>query len=333
MKLFLKKFLNFILIGGLPILFLLLLYVYNDPYKVLKSYGNYSYSPVVLNRDYVSTTVFLKNYKKHNYNSFILGSSRTMAYKPDSWLTHLSNKDIPYAFDAYGESIYGIYTKLKFLDSKNIKIKNALIILDRDASFYLSGNHTGHLGIKHPITSGESYLNFHLEFIKAYFNPKFLFSFYSYKILGAYKPFMAGYITSRIITYDINTNERKILDRETEILNNPKEYYLARSKLFYKREGEKNDTLQRINKEHKFMLMGIKNILDKNNTSYKVVISPLYEQIRFSYPDFYLLKNIFENNLYDFSGKNEFTDNKCNYYETSHYRPIVGDSILNLIYK
>ncbi len=333
MKLFLKKFLNFIFIGGLPLFFFLLLYIYHDPFKVLKSYDNYSYSPVILNRDYVSTTVYLKNYKKYNYNSFILGSSRTIAFKPDSWLAYLSDKDKPFMFDASGESIYGIYKKLIFLDSKNIKIKNALIILDRDASFNNSGNHLGHLDIKHPITSGESYLNFNLEFIKAYFNPKFLFSFYSYKILGGYKPFMAGYIENRIIKYDIKNNELKILDQETEILNNPKEYYLARRKLFYKREGEKTDTVHRINKEHKFMLKEIKNILDKNNTNYKVIVSPLYEQIKFSYPDFYLLKSIFGDNLYDFSGKNEFTDNKYNYYETSHYRPIIGDSIFKIIYK
>jgi len=29
---------------------------------------------------------------------------------------------------------------------------------------------------------------------------------------------------------------------------------------------------------------------------------------------------------------NEFTMNKKNYYETSHYRPLVGDSIMHYIY-
>ena len=37
--------------------------------------------------------------------------------------------------------------------------------------------------------------------------------------------------------------------------------------------------------------------------------------------------------VYDFSGKNAITDNKFNYYEISHYRYAVGDSILSKIYQ
>jgi hypothetical protein len=97
--------------------------------------------------------------------------------------------------------------------------------------------------------------------------------------------------------------------------------------------GEKTDSIQRINKKQIFMLKEVKHILEKNNTNYKVVLSPLYEQIKFNNSDLLLLENEFGNNLYDFSGKNSFTDVKTNYYETSHFRPNVGDSILKIIYK
>lgn len=35
---------------------------------------------------------------------------------------------------------------------------------------------------------------------------------------------------------------------------------------------------------------------------------------------------------YDFSGKNEITENNYYYYETSHYRPLVGDMIVHRIF-
>lgn len=333
MKQFIKRCIYFSLIGIIPLLTLFSLYIYFDPFRVLRHYNDYSYPYVIPNRDYISTTMFINNYKNYNYNSFILGSSRTLAFRPNSWRNYLSDSDTPFMFDASGESIYGIYTKLKFLDSLNIEIKNTLIILCRDVTFSNSENHKGHLFIKDPLTSGESSLSFHLTFLKAYLSKKFLFNFYSYKIIGTYKPYMSGYIENRKITFDTLTNEINIIDQETEIIENPNEYYAKRKGLFYERAGEKIDSIQRINKKQIFMLMEIKRILEKNNTNYKIILSPLYEQIKFNPTDLTLLRNVFGNNLFDFSGKNSFTDNMINFYETSHFRPCVGDSILKIIYR
>lgn len=333
MKQFVKRCIYFSLLGIIPLLTLFTLYIYFDPFKVLRHYNDYSYPYVIPNRDYISTRIFVDNYKKNNYNSFILGSSRTLAFKANSWRKYLSDKDAPFMFDASGESIYGIYTKLKYLDRNNIEIKNALIILCRDVSFSNSENHKGHLFIKDPATSGESCLTFQLTFLKAYFSPKFLINFYSYKFLGSYKSFMSGYIENRKITFDTLTNEINIIDQEAEIIHQPTEYYAKRKELFYERIGEKTDSIQRINKKQIFMLKEVRRILDKNNTNYKIILSPLYEQIKFNPDDLSLLRDEFGNNLFDFSGKNYFTDNKINFYETNHFRPSVGDSILKIIYR
>ncbi|GEM_PF-1186102 len=51
------------------------------------------------------------------------------------------------------------------------------------------------------------------------------------------------------------------------------------------------------------MLQEVKRILETSKINYKVVISPLYEQMKFSNQDYAILKNLFRNNLYDFSGK------------------------------
>jgi hypothetical protein len=58
----------------------------------------------------------------------------------------------------------------------------------------------------------------------------------------------------------------------------------------------------------------------------------LFEQMNWNPKDLNFLKNLFGSNLYDYSGINEFTNNKLNYYESSHFRPVVGDKILNSIY-
>ena len=38
-------------------------------------------------------------------------------------------------------------------------------------------------------------------------------------------------------------------------------------------------------------------------------------------------------NVYDFSGINEFTKDYHNYYESGHYRPSLGNKLLERIYK
>lgn len=332
MKVFLKNGASFLIFGFIPLIILTLGYFYYDPFKVLKVYSDYSFPHVVSNKDYISTEMFLKNNPKQQYNSFIFGSSRTVAFTPSSWSHFLPKGAKPFVFDAAKESIYGIYTKLKFMESSNIKIDNALLLFCRDVSFDNDHNSEGHLFIKHPKTSGESPTAFQFEFYKAYLNPKFLFCFYDYTFTKNYKSYMKGYIEYRKISLNALTNETHIIDQEQEITQNPEAYYTTRARVFYERTGEKTDSIQRINKKERFMLREIKRILEQNKTNYKVILSPLYEQIKFNPTDFQELHTLFNGRLYDFSGQNTFTNSKTNYYESSHYRPKIGDQILKIIY-
>ncbi|GHT45569.1 hypothetical protein AGMMS49965_22600 [Bacteroidia bacterium] len=328
-----KKFIVRVLLLVSPFILVGIDYCYLDPFKVLYKYSNYNeIHGLVKNRDYVSTEMFMNNYKKQGYNSFIFGSSRTVAFKPSSWQQYLLPTDSPFLFDASGESIYGIYVKMKYLDSMHVTIDNALIILCRDASFQYSNDHEGHLFMKHPVLTGKNKFDFQLMFFGVYLNPMLLLSYHDYKLTKKFKPYMSGYMENREIVSDTITNWQYIISQENEILNAPEKYYEERKDLFYEREHEQTDTRQRINSEYIGLLKEIKQILEKHQTNYKIVLSPLYDQMKFHPKDMDILTNLFGNHLYDFSGKNSFTDNKTNYYETSHFRPLLGDSILMQIY-
>jgi hypothetical protein len=256
-----------------------------------------------------------------------------MAYKVNSWKKYLPESAKPFVFDASSESIKGIYYKIEYINSLHCRIDNALVILDRGGSFGSTTNFKDHLYIRHPTTSGQSEFSFQLTFLKAYFNPEFLFDFYDYVITKKYKPFMKGYIENKKITMDPITNQLTHVDMENEIKNDPQDYYANKKKVFYDRKADQVDPMQRITPSERDMLISIKNIFINDKTKYKIVISPLFEQIKFNPKDLSILKNIFGDEVYDFSGKNYFTDSKFNYFEQSHYRPVVGDSILHLIYK
>lgn len=332
MNIFIKRIVAFFSIGVIGLMLLLVSYFFTDPFKAIHHYEDYSNSYVIMSRELVTTEGFLKNNPSKHYNSFIFGSSRTLGFNPYSWEKYLPPTSHVYMFDASAETIYGIYKKLKFLDSLNITIHNALVIICRDVTFKKTDNYAGHLFIKHPAVSKESPLTFQLAFFKAYLDPLFLYNYYKYRLVKKISPSMEEYIEKRKIVYDSVNNQLRIIDQERDIQQDPAGYYEKYKNLFYTRTGETVDTAEQIAAPQLFMLQEIKRILEKNNTNYVVVISPLYEQMKFSPHDKSILETYFGDRLYDFSGKNSLTDQQTNYYETSHFRPLVGDSILQKIY-
>ena len=330
MRKFLIRTGRFSLLIFIPFIFLCYGYFYLDPFKVLYTNNDYSHPVIIPNLDYIATESLMK---KKDCNSFILGSSRTIALKPSSWKKYLNENDKPFLFNASTESIYGIYTKLRFLKAQKFKIDNVLILLCRDCTFDHTENFTEHLHIKHPLTSGESKLYFHYRFFKAYLNPKFLFSYYTYLIGGKYRPYMSKHLADRDFVFDPQSNELSVPALEAEIKNNPEAYYKSREHIFWGRKGEGTDSNQRIGEVQEQMLIEIIQMLEESGARYHIILSPLYEQMKFSRQDLEILKSLFGEHLYDFSGKNSYTDSKLNFYESSHFRPCVGDSIMKIIYQ
>jgi hypothetical protein len=111
------------------------------------------------------------------------------------------------------------------------------------------------------------------------------------------------------------------------------DYYFSKKDIFYKRNIPLNYYPQVILKKQKKILMDIKSIIYNYDCNLKIVISPLYNQKKLNPNDIKFIERLFNpNNVYDFSGKNKFTEDYTNYYETSHYRPIVADEIMKIVY-
>jgi hypothetical protein len=162
MKYFLKRVLSFLFILLIPAIVLVSLYVYFDPFKVIKKYTTYSYATIEPNRDYISTEIFLANRQKYKYNSFIFGSSRANSFNPDSWSKHLDKQALPFVFSASGESVFGIYTKLKFLEKEKADINNVLILFCRNA-YFKNKNYDDHLIQKLQERVGPNFILFFLK--------------------------------------------------------------------------------------------------------------------------------------------------------------------------
>lgn len=316
-----------------PIIFFIALYIYFDPFSVIYSYNDYNNGVLTApNRDVVTSEVFINDYPKYHYKSFILGNSKTLAFQTKDW-SHYINDSVPFHFDAYLESLYGLWTKLKYLDKINDSLKNVLIVGD-SYLFSIVKNDNSPLYIKDYKIDGNSYIDFHLVFFKSFFSQLYFIPYFDYKMFQTYRPYMK--ITLALyqpyfspVNNDVYYKPDLVKRMERDSIG----YYKEFSRFFYTRSDSITYEPKVIEGVQLKMLQDIKNIFLKHRTSYKIIISPSYSQKYFNTVDLKKLQEIFgTNNVFDFSGKNEFTNNIGNYYDDTHYKPFIGSQILKKVY-
>jgi hypothetical protein len=255
-----------------------------------------------------------------------------MYYHIDTWRTHVSGESF-YHFDASGENLMGVERKLALLEKKGVKIKNALFVIDEDLLGGITNPQSIAL-IKHPILSGQSKLEFQLFMFKSYADMDFLSCYMKLLATGKYVPSMSKTMVNHILKYVDTTNEETFPTLEDAILRNEDSFYTARKDVFFKRTGIVTYSKACIDTARERRLKNMKRILDANNTNYKIVISPSYDQVSMNRKDLENLQAIFgANNVFDFSGINDFTNNVHNYYEQTHYRPFIAKRIMDSVYK
>jgi len=334
-----RRFIVRSLLFAHPILVAVGIYIWLDPFKVIHHYDSYFTSgginPIMLNKDFVSTRNWLNHYPRYQYDSYIFGSSRSMFYQMAVWSRCI---DAPlshcYHFDASGETLFGIAKKLDFLQKNKVRIHNALVIMDAHL-LKEAGNSSGHLFMKDPLISGEGGLDFQLTCLREFLTANFLQAYIDYKVTGKVKEYMKKeYLMNDIAaTYDNITNEIQEKERDELIRTHPEKYYTPIERMFYPRSSNERQAPPVIASEQIILLRQIASVLSAQGSSYKIVISPLYEQVRLNPADLTLLQDLFgTGNVYDFSGINSFTASKYNYYEPEHYLPSVATAIMDSIY-
>lgn len=328
-----RKFLKYILVFCLPLSILFVTYIATDVFKVIYHYDPYydgSYY-IGVNRAYGSTMTYINQNPKYQYDSFIFGNSRSLFWEIDTWKKYLPIGSKCMHFDESGGSISGIHDKVLFIDKNGGHIRNALFVIDHNLLSRLE--QSGYLFVSPPILKGYSnFWSFHTQHFMAFLNPKFLVALADYNIFGKFRPYMKNLISDGHSTYVAEYNEYQKTLTEKEIKEGT--YYDAiHLKVFEDVQKPGTFSTEKLDDKEINCLREMRKVLDKQHTSYKIVISPLYDQIKLNKETLSLLCEIFgKENVYDFSGVNKWNKDYHNYYEDSHYRPIVSAEIMDIIY-
>jgi hypothetical protein len=322
-----------LLIASVPALMLLALYVKDDPFRVLYPYVNFYNSSIPTDRDYISTEVLMKKYPLEKYDSYILGSSKSLSFLCSQWDKYTGGKS--FHFDASGESVFGILTKLSYLQREKMPVKNCLLIVD-SATVAETTNSSGHTYIKHPLVSGESRIKFQFTFLTAFLSNKFFVPYFFYKFNSKPPEFLEyPRITDpREFTVDGSSNDMYFSFAERQMSKDINSYYEEHKRTFFERDStNKYVSKPAVGEPQLKELSEIKKIFDSEKTNYKFVIYPGYDLKYLNPADVEKLKGIFgAENVFDYSGINEITLDVKNYYDEAHCRALVGSRILKEIY-
>lgn len=321
----------------MPFIALLAVYFLNDPFMVLKHYERYDKSPILLNEGYIGWQMYMNNRDSIAFDSFIMGNSCTMAYQCHEWEKYLDGGRAVRLF-GNAESMAAICQKLQALDANGAEIKNLLLILDKE-SLSKDQIQKSYNYVLPPAISGISNFSFQEKFCQAFFFPGILFPYLDYKMFHQYRPYMNGVINPYGVIRDPVTNDA-INPREKMIQDEGEQYWKSHQEEFLKtrdsnyRNGKYREAAQVLWKMQTCLLQEIESICQLHKTSVKIIISPDYNQVSINQVDVKVLKSIFgTENVFDFSGINEYTGDIHNYYEKGHYRPVLGTRLLQEIYQ
>ena len=330
-----KKFVRDILLFCIPVFALVLAYIATDIFRVVRHYdphytGHYC---VETNRAYGSTMTYINQNPSRHYDSFIFGNSQSLNYRIDSWKHHLPEGCRCMHFDEFGGSIGGVHDKIAYIDKSGGKLRNVLLVVD-DVLLSRLEQTQGYLFVEPPILKGyRNLVDFHVQHFEAFLNLKFLTAWADYRLTGKIRPYMGHLIRDVQLTYIPETNE--IQETPADLAIEAGTYYDEQHvKVFEGVQRPGTFSTEHLDEKALELLTDIRRIFDKHHKNYKIVVSPQYHQVKLNRDSYQRLCQIFgESHVYDFSGVNKWNQDYHYYYETAHYRPIVADEIMDIIYR
>ena len=313
-----KKWLKIVALFSLLNLMLLMVLNYTvDPFNIFHT--PFLKKQFQINERFTKIEYLEENHNK--FNGYLLGSSRIGTTQPKEIEQYIPDSKF-YNMTLSSANIYDYKVVLQHFIKNHYPIKTLYLQLDIDHMSFYGNDDNNYFSKFHPYTQDESLALFYLKYLTA-FSPLNLKG----KIMQNIKPSnLSDYnITSGIWT---NVKKEKSIHQDCQhYIDNTSEFNLDyRRVLKYSTAKESIQDLQKIinlTKEHHIKLYLFTTPHNHN------LMDTFEIESYFNY-----LKDIAKiTDFYDFSGYNSVTNNDCNYYDISHYRPIIGKLITARIFK
>lgn len=330
-----KKFLLILLaFFGIPLLLLLGLYLWTDPFRTLHTFDINNVNSV--NREYVSTELYLRNKDTYRYNAFVFGSSQASGLNTYTWKMYLPESASTFLFQGWSDEIVGVKEKLEWLDANGANIKYALILMDMPGFFDMAAleSHSP-LAMHHYALHKQPKWQYHAwEYINYIQKPSEWINFTKIHIKGTEAPLETDPITNDWLLENAE-NFKEIPKQDS--LSQCSEQTRRTFFLLNLNVSEKDVKMASTMIDDSFMptLQAVKSIFDKQHTDYYIIITPVY---RYTHPyinlqDLEKLQNVFgADRVYDFSSRVEYTSDYNDFFDPVHFGTRLGWFMLREVY-
>ena len=320
--LFLKRVLLFLL----PFLLLMLVYAVSDPFRVIRPSSTVDRKKVFQISDFETTRNFIASVRESGYNSFTLGNSKINGVSLD-YPAFLPAGSKYFDFHNPGEAPLNILNKIRLISKSGVQVKNVLIAFD----YPIVTSGMGDLPLKpdfihHPQTSGSSWIHFHFSVFKLFLANLFFVKYFDYMIFNTYRPYMSDVFQE--------PGKTGLESPEATIAADSSAYYKQHAAAFRRLKVQKiKESNIRFSEKEEEELFEAGRLLKETGADVRILVCPVYNEVPFNRANIQVLKKAFgEVNVYDFSGKNEFSESAGYWYEGGHFRPVAGKQMLKVIY-
>lgn len=329
-----KKFLLIVVaFFGIPLLLLFGLYLWTDPFRTLHAFDMNDVNSV--NREYVSTELYLRNKTTYHYNAFVFGSSQASGLNTYTWKMYLPDTASTFVFQAWGDNITGVMQKIEWLDANGAKIEHALILMDMPGFFMGQQVKYDALSMQHYALTGTPEWLYHA---REYYNFIQKPSSWRRNVKLKYRGYREA-ITADSITNDWfadNAKNYEAIPKQDSLSQcteqTRRDFFLRNA---YVTEDDVKEAPAVIDESFLPTLLTIKAVLDKQKTDYYVIVTPVY---RYTHPfmntqDLKTLQEVFgEDRVYDFSARIEYTSDYNDFFDPVHFGTRLGWYMLREIY-
>lgn len=292
------------LIGFSPILYFNLC---EDPYSIFRT--DFSKVRIEPNNHFIKMRYILND--KTKFDSFIFGSSRANNVKPQQFKNG-NYFNMYYSLGIPEEHLEDIRMMIKH----KIQIKNILILLDFTSYSTSTKGRENDLLRRH-------YSDEKMVLLKKYIKYAFVIPDWD---------FVDQYFQQNVDSFYKNTYKSGTAENEI------KENYIEKNKVEHINSSIFNEPIVSWEShvlETVATLDTIKKLCEANHISLTLAMNPIHKAtyLANSPGDYFaFLKRLSEiSSFYDFSGLNRITTNNYFYYETSHFRPMIGNAMANFI--
>ena len=330
---------RFLLISIVPIGLIVLLYIIEDPYSVIREepIGSFDYSRgseprLSFNKSMLSVNALKKRLIDGDIpDSFIFGSSISCYYEVDYWNKYINSSTTPFHFDSSMEGAASLLLKIKYLKHQNIEIKNALIIIDVIALTHpISGNSI--MTMDYPeLSSSVDWIKWHYSFFSSSIDLNFLVNYLPSKFTNkiSHKNHTSIF-ESQPICYDCYRNEESLPMWNLIAELRPEIYFTSAPGLkptYY----IGNDCMVIDNKRESLFRAIAKEL---EGVNYHIVATPTRDKLTLSEQDHLLLDSIFSTDrFHDYTQSMSYVaDDAVNWYDRRHYRANVARLVMDDVY-